>query len=82
MLFIVKAEHKNGYNIWVEFSNGDSGVINLEGVLWGPIFEPLKNLEQFKKFSISPVFRTIVWENGADIAPEALFKHLQKYVAV
>ena len=44
--------------------------------LWGKVFEPLKQLNLFKKFKISEVMNTIEWENGADISPEFLYEKL------
>jgi hypothetical protein len=36
------------------------------------VFEPLKEVEYFRKFQVHPELRTIVWPNGADFAPEFL----------
>ncbi len=73
MICVQKAEYRGDYKIWLEFSDGASGVADLKDHLWGPVFEPLKDVDAFRKFALSDVFRTIVWENGADIAPEALY---------
>jgi len=67
--------------IWVEFSDGSSGVADLSDVLWGTMFEPLKDVEKFRKFEVSPVFSTIIWQNGADLAPEALYERAIKKAA-
>ncbi|MEW6755801.1 MAG: DUF2442 domain-containing protein [Candidatus Latescibacterota bacterium] len=40
--------------------------------LWGPVFETLKDAEQFRRFEVSEVLHTIRWENDADLAPEYL----------
>jgi hypothetical protein len=40
--------------------------------LWGPVFEPLSNVQRFKRFHLSPVLHTIAWDNEADFAPEYL----------
>ena len=37
-----------------------------------PVFEPLRDLSVFRRFQISEVLHTIVWENNADLAPEYL----------
>lgn len=81
MLRVTKAEYRGGYKIWLRFSDGAEGVADLEEVLWGPVFAPLKDLETFRKFELSPVFGTIVWENGADLAPEALRDRALKHAA-
>jgi len=36
------------------------------------IFQPLRDPEYFKTFTVHPEFRTLVWPNGADVAPETL----------
>ena len=36
----------------------------------GVVFEPLKDLNFFKRFSVK--YNTVEWENGADFAPEYL----------
>src|SRR6266567_9354114 len=37
----------------------------------GPVFEPLRNRSEFRKFFVAG--GTVCWPNGADIAPETLF---------
>jgi len=77
MLEVTKAKYTNGYSLWIEFNNGKSGEINLEKDLWGPVFEPLKDINNFKKFKLSKTFGTIVWDNEADFAPEHLYSKLK-----
>lgn len=72
MLEVTSAEHVDRYRIRLCFSNGETGVVNLEDALWGPVFEPLKDLNAFKRFKVSEIFHTVCWENGADFAPEFL----------
>jgi hypothetical protein len=73
MIYVTKAEYRNDFKIWVEFSDGVSGIADLEDVLWGPVFEPLREKINFQQFKVSDLFQTITWYNGADIAPEALY---------
>jgi hypothetical protein len=47
---LVEARYKDGYTIWIRFADGVSGDVNLQGELWGEVFEPLKNLSEFCKF--------------------------------
>ena len=74
MIDVKNARYVDGYKVWIEFSNGESGVVDLEPDLWGPVFEPLKDPEKFKKFRISDVLHTLVWDNGPDFAPEHLYE--------
>jgi hypothetical protein len=76
MLKITRAVYRDNYNVWLEFDNGESGVVDLADVLWGPMFEPLKDVERFKRFVVSDTLHTLVWENDADLAPEYLYEKL------
>ncbi len=70
MLHILTAKHVSKFNIWIEFDDGTSGVVDLEHSLDGPIFQPLKDESFFSKVAIDPELETIAWPNGADLAPE------------
>jgi len=72
MLHIKSARYISGYKIWVSFDDGISGEVDLEGELRGPIFEPLKDPNVFSKVTVDPELETVVWPNGADLAPEFL----------
>jgi hypothetical protein len=76
MLEVINAEYRDNYRIWVAFNDGTSGIVDLEDSLWGPVFEPLIDPEIFRRFQVSGLFHTVVWENGADFAPEFLKKNL------
>lgn len=74
---IVEARHVRAHTVWLRFRDGTSGEINLASSLTGPIMVPLKDVEFFKTFAIHPDFRTLVWSNGADFAPEFLHDNIQ-----
>ena len=67
---VVKAEYVDGYRIRLWFNNQMVKVVDLRSSLKGKVFEPLKNLNFFKRFAVK--YNTIEWENGADFAPEYL----------
>ena len=66
-----------GYRLFVEFNNGVSGELSLVDELWGEMFEPLKDEQLFASARHSDNAGTVVWDNGADLAPEYLFQLLQ-----
>jgi hypothetical protein len=72
MLEVTGAAYVDGYRLRVHFSDGSEGFVDLEQALWGPVFEPLRALEEFKRFRVSEIFHTVCWDNGADFAPEFL----------
>lgn len=80
MLHVTSAKYLHGYKIWISFDDGTSGEIDLDGVLHGPIFEPLKDLNEFQQVELDPELETIAWPNGADLAPEFLKELLNKQV--
>ena len=70
---VVEARYLGDYRVWVRFDDGLEGAVDLEDVLWGPVFEPLKDPTYFSNFSID---MTLTWPNGADIAPESLYERV------
>ena len=67
-LHIEEAKYLNGHRVWVKFSDGTEGQVDLRNELDGPIFEPLKDPDYFKQFTLEG--HTLTWPNGADFAPE------------
>lgn len=74
---VVEAKYVDGYRIWVRFRDGQSGIVDLDAELVGPIFEPVRESDVFQAFQIHPDFHTLVWPNGADIAPELLHERVR-----
>ena len=71
---LLQAQYAGEYKITLTYSDGTAGTIDLRDELSGPIFEPLKDFNIFKKFEIRSEFGTIEWENGADFSPEFLYR--------
>jgi len=76
-LHVLEAKYLHDYVIWLRFNDGAEGEIDLKDELWGDMFEPLKEAEKFKRFRVDPELGTIVWENGADLAPEFLYENMK-----
>jgi uncharacterized protein DUF2442 len=74
---IVEGHYVSEYTVWLRFSDGAEGEVDLAKELYGPVFEPLKNIEVFRQFVVHPELKTLVWPNGADFAPEFLRSSLR-----
>lgn len=72
MVRVTEVEVLEGYRLRLAFNDGTRRVVDLSTELTGPIFEPLRNPRLFRQVRLDPELGTIVWPNGADIAPEAL----------
>jgi hypothetical protein len=71
IIVVKKAQYVDGYRLALTFSDGVKGEIDFSGWIEKyPFFEPLKDTNYFKDFSLDGW--TVVWPNGADIAPETL----------
>ena len=68
---VVEARHLGAHRVWMQFADGLAGELDLASELWGPVFEPLRDLKNFRSFKLAE-YGTIAWPNGADIAPEFL----------
>jgi len=74
---LIDARHVRNYKVWLKFSDGTEGEIDLGNELWGEVFEPLKDLNQFRQLQIHPELKTLTWPGGADFAPEFLYEKLR-----
>jgi hypothetical protein len=73
ILHIIEVKVCGEYSLDVQFSNGMHKTVDLSPLLTGPMFEPLKDPSYFARVVVDPHAGTVVWPNGADLAPEALY---------
>lgn len=60
------------YTLHVTFDDGTAQTIDLEPVLYGQIYGPLRDLELFNQVRLDEEVFTLVWPNDADFDPETL----------
>ena len=70
---VIEARYVRDHTVWIRFKDGSEGEVDLSSELWGPVFEPLKDIQYFRSFKVAE-YGTIAWPNGADIAPEFLYE--------
>lgn len=68
---VVRAIYEKDFRLRLTFNDGVQASVDFRPWLAGPVFEPLMKASYFRKFFLDG--GTVVWPNGADIAPETLY---------
>jgi hypothetical protein len=63
-----------GYVLRIEFADGAQKDVDLQGELYGEVFEPFRDPHFFEQFKVNEETETVEWPNGADFAPEFLYE--------
>lgn len=74
---IDNVKYLRDHRLWIHFTDDTEGEIDLKSELWGEMLEPLLDIKEFAKVRINKELGTIVWPNGADLAPEFLYNKLK-----
>lgn len=69
---VSSVEVLSGYSLRIGFDDGTQQQIDLEPVLEGELFGPLRDRSLFEKVRVDPEVHTVVWPNGADFDPATL----------
>ena len=72
IVHVVEVEWLGGHRLRIGFEDGASGDVDFSQEAWGGVFAPLADPEYFGQVRLDDELGTIVWPNGADIAPETL----------
>lgn len=82
---VAGVEVLDGCRLRLTFKDGMVGDADLGYLIGsGPVFEPLRDPAYFRRVRLDRTVGTIVWPNGADVAPETLYAEahqVQKTVA-
>lgn len=69
------------HRLRLKFEDGTEGSLDLSGREWRGVFEPLADPAYFSRASLDSELGTVVWPNGADIAPETLYAWMHRGAA-
>ena len=72
MVAVTNAEPVNDHVLRLRFDDGVEREVDLSHVMFGPMGEPLKDPEFFRRVRVDAELRTVVWPNGFDLDPEVL----------
>ncbi len=78
-----KAEPIHDYVVRLTYADGLTADVDLAYIVeMGPVFEDLRKPEVFRRLRASRAANTVIWPNGADIAPESLYELTRQAAAV
>ena len=69
---VTSVDHVGTYEVRVGFDDGSFRDVDLEPILEGELYGPLRDPEVFARVEIDPEVQTLVWPNGADFDPAIL----------
>ena len=65
--------HPGTYLLTLGLSDGSTRTVDVTSFLWGPMFDPLtEDRTLFDQANMDSKAETVVWPNGADLAPKTL----------
>ncbi len=69
---MIEAEALGDHRLRLRFEDGAEGELGFSNRAWRGVFAPLADPEFFGRVEVDHELGTIVWPNGADMAPETL----------
>ena len=68
LIYVTHVQVVGPHSLLLTFNDGLVKRVNLRRMLWGEVFEPLRDPEYFAQVLLNEW--TVYWPNGADFAPE------------
>ncbi len=72
-LRIDEAEVCGKHSLRLDFNDGTQKRVNLLPLLEGPDLQPVRNPSYFRRVVLDRVAGTVVWPDGADLPPQAIY---------
>lgn len=72
IVHVTEVHLAGAHRLRLGFDDGTIGEVDFSEEDWGGVFAPLSDPEFFARVELDEELGTIVWPNGADIAPETL----------
>jgi hypothetical protein len=73
---IVAAEARPGYRLWIRFADGVEGEVDLSSLVGDGVFSSWEDPRWFSRVLVDEECGTVVWPDGVDLAPDALYREL------
>ena len=81
MVWVINAKLKGGYKVFIQFNDGQSGVVDFKSILENDhrqIIRSLLDKKLFQTIRVDKELDTICWDNDVDFAPEYLYEKIRR----
>lgn len=73
---VVEVRPRDGWKIWVRFSDGVSGEVDVGWLRGNPLFADLENRMTFEGVSVHPNLKVVSWGENLEIDPCDMYDKL------
>ncbi len=73
---IVEVRAKKDHSLWLRFADGTTGCVQLDAKEFTGVLEPLRDPDFFARVFVE--HGAVAWPGEIDLAPDALYRELQK----
>ena len=73
---VVEVRPLEGYIVWVRFSDGMAGEVDLSDLAGKGVFASWRDPEEFRKVFVDPETHTVAWPSGIDLCPDSLYQDI------
>lgn len=81
IIHVTQVDVVGDHRLHLRFEDGSEGEIDFSTLDWRGVFEPLRDPSYFGRVQLDRELGTIVWPNGADIAPETLHDRVGRSIS-
>jgi hypothetical protein len=73
---ITACEPRSDFKLWLRFTDGSEGVVDLTEMVGKGIFADWSEPAFFNNVQIDPMTRTVCWPNGIELDPDVLYANV------
>ena len=76
MYRIIEVKPLENFKVWLKFSDGKQGIVDLSELAGKGVFSAWNDPEIFRSVHIDSETRTIAWPGGIDLCPDSLYAEI------
>lgn len=70
---IIEVKALPGFKVWLKFSDGIEGTVDLSNLAGKGVFEAWNDPKHFESVYVDPESHTVAWPGGIDLCPDSLY---------